>query len=187
MPERIDVVYPLYLDVPMMTSFVAALEDGIAYGSDVTRREDQRRLLGAGSEGRVGAGLPSMGIFSTLLNIDLRGRISGEQAAGSGEEIRLVKRHTEASLFMRLRHTLINDDRILQINSLEDIQQLKNAEQDYLVELRGQIFRSPFNEALEAVFRVMGMFGIELPEVRPARAQTSGGGGGRRKRGQGLP
>jgi len=41
MPEQIDLVYPLYLDVPMMTSFVAALEDGIAYGSDVTRREDQ--------------------------------------------------------------------------------------------------------------------------------------------------
>lgn len=137
MPERIDLVYPLYLDVPMMTSFVAALEDGIAYGSDVTRREDQRRSLGAGSEGQVGAGLPSMGIFSTLLNIDLRGKISGEQAAGSGEEIKLVRRHTEASLFMSLRHTLINDNRILTINDIGDIHQLENAEQDYLVEIRG--------------------------------------------------
>ena len=86
MPEQIDLVYPLYLDVPVMTSFLAALEDGIAYGSNVARREDQRRALGAGSEGRVAAGLPSMGIFSTLLNIDLRGKISGEQAVGSGEE-----------------------------------------------------------------------------------------------------
>ena len=58
MPEQIDLVYPLYLDVPMMTSFVADLEDGIAYGSDVTRREDQRRSLGAGSEARVALANP---------------------------------------------------------------------------------------------------------------------------------
>jgi hypothetical protein len=30
MPEQIDLDYPLYLDVPMMTSFVAALEAGLA-------------------------------------------------------------------------------------------------------------------------------------------------------------
>jgi len=125
-----------------------------------------------------------MGIFSTLLNIDLRGKISGEQATGSGEEIKLVRRHTEASLFMRLRHALVNDDRILRVNDIDDLQQLKDAEQDYLVEIRGQLFRSPFNETLEAVFRVMDMFGVELPQDQPARTQSGGGGGGKRKRGQ---
>src|SRR5215216_3739306 len=84
---------------------------------------------------------------------------------------------------MRLRHTLVNDDRILRVNDIGDLERLRDAEQDYLVEVRGQLFRSPFNEALEAVFRVMGMFGVELPEDRPARAQT-GGGGRRRNRGQ---
>jgi hypothetical protein len=45
MVERIDLAYPLYLDVPMMTSFVAALEDGIAYGSDVTKSSRQASQL----------------------------------------------------------------------------------------------------------------------------------------------
>ncbi len=182
MAEQIDLVYPLYLDVPMMTSFVAALEDGIAYGSDVTQMKNQKRTVGAEGEGKAGAGIPGMGIFSTLLNIDLRGKIQGEQAAGSDEEVKLVRRHTEASLFMRLRHTLVNDNRILQIQELDDLQQLENAEQDYLVEIRGQISRSPLSESLEAVFRMLNMFGVELSG--DAKSQQSQGGGGKQKRGQ---
>jgi len=27
--KQVELVYPLYLDVPMMTSFLAALEDGV--------------------------------------------------------------------------------------------------------------------------------------------------------------
>ncbi len=79
MAEQIDFAYPLYLDVPMMTSFVAALEDGIAYGTDVTQTKDRRRTVSAEGEGKATAGLPSMGILSTLLNFDLRGKITGDQ------------------------------------------------------------------------------------------------------------
>ncbi len=63
MAEQIDLVYPLYLDVPMMTSFVAAIEDGIAYGSDVVQMKDQRRIVATEGEGKAKAGLPSMGYF----------------------------------------------------------------------------------------------------------------------------
>ena len=168
MAEQIDLVYPLYLDVPMMTSFVAALEDGIAYGSDVTQMKNQRRTVASEGEGKAGAGIPGMGIFSTLLNIDLRGKIQGEQAAGSDEEVRLVRRHTEASLFMRLRHTLANDNRILQIQELDDLRQLENAEQEYLVEIRGQISRSPLHESLETVFRMLS----RAPSGRYSRAKA---------------
>lgn len=182
MAEQIDLVHPLYLDVPMMTSFVAALEDGIAYSSDVTQMKNHKRTVASEGEGKAGAGIPGMGIFSTLLNIDLRGKIQGEQAAGSDEEVKLVRRHTEASLFMRLRHTLLNDNRFLQIQELDDLQQLENAEQDYLVEVRGQISRSPLHESLETVFRMLSMFGVDLSGN--AKLQQSQGGGGKQKRGQ---
>jgi hypothetical protein len=79
MAEQIDLVYPLYLDVPMMTSFAAALQDGIAYGSDVTQRTDQSRSISGEGEGR--AGFPFMSIFSTLLALDARGKIAGNRAA----------------------------------------------------------------------------------------------------------
>lgn len=181
MEEQIDLVYPLYLDVPMMTSFVAALEDGIAYGSDITQMKDQRRSVAAEGEGKAGVGLPSMGILSTLLNFDLRGKITGDQATESGEEIKLVRRHTEASLFMRLRQMLKNDDRVLQINEIDDLQRLRDAEHDYLVEIKGQIFRSPLSEALEAVFRIFDMLGVDLSGNQSSRTQQTGG----KKRGKG--
>jgi hypothetical protein len=135
--EQIDLVYPLYLDVPMMTSFAAAIQDGIAYGSDITQRKDQQRSVSREAEGR--AGIPFMSIFSTLLSLDARGKITGDKAAGEGEEIKLVRRHTEASLFMRLRQTLMDDNRILQIKSIDDLEPLKGSEQAYLVEINGQI------------------------------------------------
>jgi hypothetical protein len=39
-PEQMDLVYPSCLDVPMMASFVAALEDGVASGLNVIQLRD---------------------------------------------------------------------------------------------------------------------------------------------------
>lgn len=174
MAEQIDLVYPLYLDVPMMTSFVAALEDGIAYGSDITQTSNRRRDVAAEGEGKARAGLPSMGIFASLLSLDARGKITGDQEAGNAEEIKLVRKHTEASLFMRLRQMLKDDERVLQINGIDDLRKLEGAEHDYLVEVKGQVFRSPLSEALEAVFRVLEMLGVDPSRAQPSTPQASG-------------
>ncbi len=164
-----------------MTSFAAAIQDGIAYGSDVTQRRDQSKNISGEAEGR--AGIPFMSIFSTLLTLDARGKIAGNRAAGEGEEVKLVRRHTEASIFMRLRQTLIDDNRILQINTLDDFEQLRGSEQDYLVEVRGQIFRSPLSETLETVFRFLEVFGVELDLTSDQSGRTQGS--RKKNRGQG--
>jgi hypothetical protein len=98
--KKIELVYPLYLDVPMMTSFVAALGDGVAYGSDITRIQQEQKDRGA--EAEAGAGVPGAAILSSLFNFDLRGRITGNSSVGSNEEIMIIRKHTESSLFMRL-------------------------------------------------------------------------------------
>jgi hypothetical protein len=183
MPDQLELVYPLYLDVPMMTSFVAAIEDGVAYDSDVTQRKDQQQALGGESEARVG--IPFMGALSTLIGLDFRGRISGDQAAAEGEEIKLVRRHTEASLFMRLRQALKNEERIVGIRKISDFQELRDSKQNVLVEVSGQIFRSPLSEVLEAVFRVFDILGYDLSGKGKAIAQNPQKGRNQRKRGQG--
>lgn len=183
MADRLDLVYPLYLDVPMMTSFVAALEDGIAYGSDVTQRRDQQKTASADSEARAGIGL--MGVLPSLLSLDLRGKISGIKAAGEGEEIKLIRRHTEASLFMRLRQALKDNERIVEVKDIADVQKLKDPEQASLVEIKGQVFRSPLSEILEAVFRVFEILGVDLSGNDNTGAQNPQKGGKRQGRGQG--
>lgn len=190
-PE-VELVYPIYLDVPMMTSFVAALEDGIAYGSDVTRREDQRQR--SGKDAAAGVGVPKVSILSTLFNFDLRGKITGAGEAGSGEEVTLVRRHTEASLFMRLRQTLIERELISRVTSVDDLQQLGQAKQSPLLEISGQIYRSPLSETLEAVFRILNMLGVEIPETNSpqlagqnAQGQKKGGQNKRQNQAQSAP
>jgi hypothetical protein len=78
--EQIDLAYPLYLDVPMMTNFVAAIEDGIAYDTDVTQRSDQSKNISGEGEGR--AGTPFLSLFSALISLDARGKIAGNKAWG---------------------------------------------------------------------------------------------------------
>ena len=184
--SEVELVYPLYLDVPMMTSFVAAIEDGIAYGSDVVRREDQQKS--GNKEAAGGVGVPSIPILSTLFNFDLRGKITSADTAGSGEEVTLARRHTEASLFMRLRQTLIERGLVTRIASTEDIPQLEPLVQSPLLEIPGQIYRSPLNETLEAVFRMLNMLGVEItenPSPNPALPNTQGQRkGGRNKKQQ---
>jgi hypothetical protein len=168
--SNIDFVYPLYLDVSMLTSFVAALEDGVAYGSDVTRREESRK--GSAKEGQAGVGVP---ILSTLFNLDLRGKITSANDLNSGEEVTMVRRHTEASLFMKLRQTLKEKGYVTQIDTVGDLESLDCKGFNTLVEVSGQIYRSPLSETLEALFRIMSMLGIEIPAIgQDKQAKQSG-------------
>jgi hypothetical protein len=152
-----ELVYPLYLDVSMMTSFLAALEDGIAFSAGV--KQTQERKKDAGAEGEGGAKIPSLSLFSQLLSFDLRGKISENTSTGDSEELNLVKKHTETSLFIRLRNTLHQNGGIKYIGAEEDLNELVHGE---LVEVTGQIFRSPLSDIIEAIFRLMDMTGVEL-------------------------
>jgi hypothetical protein len=154
-----ELVYPLYLDVSMMTSFLAALEDGIAFSAGV--KQTQERKKDAGAEGEGGAKIPSLSLFSQLLSFDLRGKISENTSTGDSEELNLVKKHTETSLFIRLRNTLHQNGGIKYISAEEDLNELVHGE---LVEVTGQIFRSPLSDIIEVIFRVMDIAGVKLPD-----------------------
>jgi hypothetical protein len=178
MAKRVQLVNPIYLDVPMMTSFLAAIEDGVAFGSDVTRTQNKQKSLGAEGEGK--AGIPTVPILSTLLNFDLRGKITTNGSTGSSEEIKLIRKHTESSLFMSLRHNLQASNSISKIQSIHDIDNLEHAD---LIEVTGHIFRSPLSEFLDGILRILGLFGIEAPndenqsepqkQQRKSKASTS--------------
>jgi hypothetical protein len=157
--NQIDLVYPLYLDVPMMTSFLAALEDGIAYGSNIkSRRSNQKALM---TQGEAGIEVPSIGVLSTLFNLNLRGKIERNKSVGDDEEIELVKKHTEASLFMLLRKSLYESNSITQVAVTDDLEKVKHAS---LVEITGRIFRSPASLALDTLFRIFSLMGVEFQD-----------------------
>ena len=168
----VKLVHPLYLDVPMMTSFLAAIEGGIAYDSNIKLKQGTQKEKGASGEAE--AGVPKLGILSSVLNLSLRGKIEGKTTSDENEEIELVRKHTEASLFMQLHSILHYQEQIILVQSEEDLQSVA---QGSLVEVTGQILRSPAGEALENFFKMMNMMGLELSEELPSPNKPAGKGG----------
>lgn len=154
----IDLSHPLYLDVPMMTSFLAAIDDGIAYGSSVRRKLANQRSSGRGAEANAGTTAPSL--FS-MFNLSFRGHIERQENIEDSEEIELARKHTEASLFMHLRGILHHRQLITTIEAIDSFNQVEHGS---LIEVTGQISRSPLSSHLDAIFQYFEFFGVDLPD-----------------------
>jgi hypothetical protein len=176
--SHVDLRYPLYLDVPMMISFLAALEDGVSYEENIQRRAGGRRAVRG--EASAGTRLPS---FLSLLSFDLRGSLSGESDTNESEELQLVKRHSEASLFNRLRSALHEDGGIKVLD--EEISSPGEVVPGMIIEANGVIVRNPLDELLAFVERLRPF--IEQATPSPQGRQQQRAGGGRQSRGQGNP
>ncbi len=152
----------------MMTSFVAAIDDGIAYESSIKRRQANQKSTGHGVE--VSAGTPAPNLFS-IFNLNLKGNIEKKNNIEDSEEIELAKKHTEASLFMYLRG-ILHDYQL--IKTIENTESFANIEHGSLIEVTGQILRSPLSTHLNTIFQLFEFFGVELPDnSKQAPPQTS--------------
>jgi hypothetical protein len=57
-PGSLELIHPVYLDVPMMVSFFAAIEGGVSYSGEYTERV--RASIAREREGQGRAGLPNI-------------------------------------------------------------------------------------------------------------------------------
>lgn len=142
-----ELFYPLYLDVPMMISFLAAIENGVSYEANVQKRVGSKKSVTGEASG--GVGLPSL---LGLLPFDLRGRLTGDTGTESSEEMQLVKRHTEASLFNKLRGALHSH------GSIRNLEKVWNSEDGVesgdLIEITGTVTRNPIEELVTVFERI---------------------------------
>jgi hypothetical protein len=162
--------YPLYLDVPMMISFLAALEDGVTYEENVHRRAQGRQIVSGEAQARVS--LPSL---LSVLPFDLRGRLTGGSATEETEELQLVKRHTEASLFNKLRDALYRDKIVQELD--QSVSNESEIISGMIVEAGGVVVRNPLEELLTLLERFRPLMPKSAPN--PPSSQQPG-----RRRGQ---
>lgn len=152
-----DLVFPVYLDVPMIVSFLAAVEDGVAFQGETTERQT------SGSEksrsGKSALGIPAL---SSLLRLDMSGEISSTGATGEERELRAVRQHTEASLFNRLRGALKADGLVKTISSASDLASLTDGD---LVEVTGAVIGNPLETILEWFTKVMPYAGMSEEQI----------------------
>ncbi len=143
--------HPVYLDVPMMISFLAALEGGVAVSGDETSTEtgSRERLL----SGRTGLRARLFGFGDAEL--------SAEGSAQRREETSFVsqtqRHHTAASLFNILYGYLREDEQIIDLASAEE---LPNVRAGQLVEFTAGYLGNPLED-------ILAFFGALFPYIEP--------------------
>jgi len=160
--EGTQLYYPIYLDAPMMISFLAALENGVAFEEAVERRSGARRS--ANTDLSAKAGLPSL--FS-LFRFDLKGQLGGALASEESEDLSLIRSHTEASLFNKLRWTMLASE-ILQVYEETELDTAEFMPGE-LIEIQGVIGKN----TLEDLVGLYDRFRSFLNAIAEAKAGES--------------
>jgi hypothetical protein len=164
--NEMELIHPVYLNVPMMVSFLAAIQGGVSYENEITARSQTAKDLEAEGGGR--AGLP--GISSLLgLNLDMQGRLKRRSAGEEAVETKVIREHTEASLFNLLRHRLGTEKRALQLDG-GSLDQLTTGE---LIEVTGEVLGNPLQQVLDFIYAIAPYLGVELEEEKSSPSAGS--------------
>lgn len=142
-----SLVQPLYLDTRMLTTFVAALEGGVSYGSEVSRR-----LAAATSEDRDRSAHLGIPAIASFVGLGASAGRSTTEDSEEAEEIRLVRTHTAASLFIVLRDALVRNGDIAQVGGPADMAELTAGD---FVQFAGTFLGNPLEEALNYIAKII--------------------------------
>lgn len=163
--DGLELVHPVYLDVPMLVSFVAAVEGGVAFGSEETEKGATAQDRSREVAGRTKAGFPLLG---ALVGMDASGRYGRRDQEQESKETKIVRQHTEASLFNLLRHELEREGRITMIESKDQLEELEVGQ---LVEISGEIVGNPLEQMLELFLQILPYLGYDVEELTKPKKQ----------------
>lgn len=153
MPLRL--LHPVYLDTPMLVSFVAAAEGGIAFQSEETEKGATETDRTRDAMVRARAGLPAL---ASLIGLDMSGRYGRKDQEQESKETRVVRQHTEASLFNLLRHELVAQGCV---TTIVRAGQLDDVDIGDLVEVTGDIIGNPLQQMLDLFFQILPYLGYD--------------------------
>ncbi|MQA78100.1 MAG: hypothetical protein GEV10_06425 [Streptosporangiales bacterium] len=151
-----ELVHPVYLDVPMLISFLAALQDGISFENNIIQEVQSDKA----TDGEIGAKVGVPTIFS-LFGLNADGRYKRHSGAAQRTETHVVRQHTEASLFNHLRHTLTQEGRVTLVSDPTELPSLKPGQ---LVELTGAVLGNPLAKVLDLMYAIAPFLGLDLSE-----------------------
>ena len=172
MSAAIRLIHPIYLDVPMLVSFAAALEGGLSFGAEVTKESTRSRSAEATLSGKFGLSA----LFTKFLDPSVAVSAGGEMADTERAVRKETRAHTEASLAILLYDRLRRDgDYIVDPKSLKD---LESVEPGALVEVAGMIEKNAIDAMVDYIdaISILSQMG-STSELVPAR----GPGGGKPK------
>ncbi len=166
-----SLAHPVYLDVPMMLSFLAHLEGGVSVSESAT-------TTGTGARESV---LKGRGGFRaklwTLGEGDLGSNASMSMTDDTASESKTERHHTAASLFNVLYGYLREDQQITNIGKPDDLGDLRTGQ---LVELSGEYLGNPIEDILAFFNSLFPYMATQEPTAPSPGAEATSGGKQRR-------
>jgi len=136
-------IHPIYLDVPMLVSFAAAIQGGLAFETEVTEQSATEISASGKSSARFGISE----LFSTLFNASVSVESAATDASQDQQVRRESKSHTEASIAILLYEELRKQEGFLMVpDSSTDLQGL---EPGALVELSGTVSKNAVDAVID--------------------------------------
>ncbi|MFC5049121.1 hypothetical protein ACFPK9_00615 [Rubritalea spongiae] len=144
-------IHPIYLDVPMMVSFAAAIEGGIAFDTEVTKTEDAKKSSKSTIKGTFGLS----SLFESLFDASIEAQADSNKESALNETRREQRAHTESSIAILLYDALTrNEGSLVKPTSTSD---LKDIEHGSLVELSGQLSKNAIDAMIDAIDAIINM------------------------------
>ncbi len=147
-----ELVYPIYLDVPMMTGFLASLEDGIIEEAELENRTGDSKEKSGSAAGKVA----SSGLLRGLLEVG-GGLEAAKKVAESVESsYKGVVRYPTSALFIRLRRLLLESNG--QVKTLTDEVDLHDINTGDIIEFDGIVRANPTHQiqtSIQQLFPVL--------------------------------
>ena len=150
MKKTIRLIHPIYLDIPMLVSFAAAIEGGLSFGAEVTREASSSTA--AAAEGSATFGFSDL--FSQFLSGSADLKVASEHEGEERSVERSSRSHTEASVAILLYDRLRKDRGY--IVDPETLEAAKGVEPGALVEIAGTVEKN----AVDAIVDYMAAVDI---------------------------
>jgi hypothetical protein len=166
--QQIPLIHPIYLDVPMLVSFAAAVQGGLSLASEVTE-EKKRTACGSGS---LSADFNLSSLFKSLFEAGTKANLEGS-AANETQLVRKESRsYTEASIAIILYHQLkTHKGSILEVSSIKDITNLPIGA---LVEVPGRVEKNTIDSIIDYANAIDILSSMGDQEMPAANTQQKG-------------
>lgn len=167
--SKISLIHPIYLDVPMLVSFAAAIEGGLAMETEVTAESKKTNSI----SGKVSAKFGLSQLFTALMDTNVSAEMEGKRDGVTSEVKKESKTFTEASIAIILYHKLTQEkDYILQPKSIKDFESYSPGA---LVEVAGILEKNAVDaviDMIDATNILMNMANSELPQQKNNKIAT---------------
>lgn len=141
--KRIQLIHPIYLDIPMLVSFAAAIQGGLALEAEVTAEKKAGGSTSANTSGKFGLNK----LFQSLVDTSVSAEMSGNHSSESTEIRKESKAYTEASVAIILYHQLRqNGGYIVEPKNLKDFH---NYSPGTLIEVAGTIGKNAVDAVID--------------------------------------